>query len=58
MAGVPVPDDMIVISKEEYEGLQKDRDFLYALEAAGVDNWEGYSQAWRFYEGVDDPEDY
>ena len=58
MAGVPVGDDQVVISKKEYEDLKKSEEFLYALEAAGVDNWEGYSQAWRFYEGEEDPEDY
>lgn len=58
MAGVPVGDDHVVITKVEYENLKRSDDFLDALEAAGVDNWEGYSQAWRFFEGEDDPEDY
>lgn len=58
MAGVPVGDDQVVISKEEYKMLRESEEFLIALQAAGVDNWEGYSQAWRFYEGEDDPEDY
>lgn len=30
---------------EEYQSLLKDSDRLARLEAAGVDNWEGYSQA-------------
>lgn len=58
MAGVPVGDDHVVITKVEYENLKRSDDFLDALEAAGVDNWEGYSQAWRFFDGIDDPEDY
>ena len=58
MAGVPVADDQVVIPKSEYELLKNNDRFLDCLEAAGVDNWEGYSQAWRFYEGIDDPEDY
>ncbi len=58
MAGVPVGDDQVVISKEEYKMLRESDAFLDALQAAGVNNWEGYSQAWRLYEGEDDPEDY
>lgn len=58
MAGVPVGDDQTVVSRAYLAELEKDSQFLVALQAAGVDNWEGYSQAWRFYEGIDDPEDY
>ena len=36
---------MIEISKDEYNNLIADRDKLRALEAAGVDNWEGYDIA-------------
>jgi hypothetical protein len=32
-------------TKKEHESLLKDREMLRALEAAGVDNWEGYSLA-------------
>ena len=38
---------MVTISKKEYEELQRDRDYLFALQEAGVDNWEGYSEAMR-----------
>ena len=31
------------------EELEDDRDFLYALQAAGVDNWYGYEEAIRIY---------
>jgi hypothetical protein len=41
--------EMITISKEEYDELVKDSDFLHALEQAGVDNWEGYSDAVDIY---------
>jgi hypothetical protein len=57
MAGIPVGDDQVVISKAEYDSLVDDRDFRYALEAAGVDNWEGYSIAWRIFEGELDEDD-
>ena len=36
---------MIAITKKEYESLLEDSEKLEALEAAGVDNWEGYSDA-------------
>lgn len=37
----------VTISNEEYESLLEDRRFLRALEAAGVDNWEGYQYAFE-----------
>ena len=37
--------ETVTITKEEYENLQERDDFLCALEAAGVDNWDGYSEA-------------
>lgn len=36
---------MIAITKEEYEKLKQAKAKLDALEAAGVDNWEGYDYA-------------
>lgn len=35
----------ITIDLDEYEQLLADSRFLNALKAAGVDNWEGYSDA-------------
>ena len=29
--------------------LEEDRDLLYALQAAGVDNWYGYEEAMKIY---------
>jgi len=37
--------ETVTIPKEEYEELKSDAAFLRALEAAGVDNWEGYEFA-------------
>lgn len=37
--------DTVTISREEYLKLLSDRDFVNALKAAGVDNWEGYDYA-------------
>jgi len=43
-------EEMIEITKKEYESLLEDRKWLYALEAAGVDNWEGYDIAKDYYD--------
>ncbi len=37
--------ETVTISKKEYDRLIEDSEFLTALEAAGVDNWEGYAMA-------------
>ena len=41
--------EKVTISKAEYERLLEDSDFLSCLEACGVDNWVGYSDAWEMY---------
>lgn len=38
-------EETITITKKEYDSLKEDAEFMRALEAAGVDNWEGYSIA-------------
>jgi len=40
---------IITISVDEYEQLKTDRDKLAALEAVGVDNWEGYDDAMQLF---------
>ncbi len=35
----------IEIEQEEYDKLKYDQGLLRALQAAGVENWEGYEQA-------------
>ena len=40
--------ETVTISRKEYEQLQKDTNMLNALEACGVDNWEGYSEAHKY----------
>jgi len=42
-------EEMVEITKKEYESLLKDRKWLRALEAAGVDNWEGHDIAIDYY---------
>jgi len=48
--GKPIREkEMVEITKEEYESLLEDRNWLRALESAGVDNWEGYDIAKDYY---------
>ena len=37
--------ETVTITQKEYNSLIKDRRWLYALENAGVDNWEGIDEA-------------
>lgn len=41
--------EMVVITKAEHDRLLERDDWLECLEAAGVDNWEGYYEAGRMY---------
>lgn len=38
-------DEMITITKKEYDALKEDEALLDALRAAGVDNWDGWDFA-------------
>lgn len=38
-------EEMVTISKSEYDSLWEDRKWLNSLQAAGVDNWIGYADA-------------
>jgi hypothetical protein len=38
-------EEMVIITKEEYESLLEDSKFLLCLQGAGVDNWQGYDYA-------------
>ena len=40
----------ITISLEEYNTLKNEAEFLSCLEACGVDNWDGYSDACEMME--------
>ena len=44
---------MVTITKEEYDSLCEDRDWVLALEDAGVDNWSGIDYAQELLEGYD-----
>jgi hypothetical protein len=47
--------DVIEVPIKEYEELQRRSEWLSYLEAAGVDNWEGYDIAYDMAK-EDDPE--
>jgi len=49
-------EETVTIAKSEYERLVKDSEFLGALEACGVDNWGGYSDAWDLMDEEEDAE--
>ena len=49
-------EQMVTISRKEYEKLLKDQNWLECLEAAGVDNWEGISMAYEIL-GEDEEDD-
>ena len=38
-------EEMITITQKEYDQLRKDSDWLYYLERAGVNNWNGFDYA-------------
>ena len=42
--------ETVTISKKEYDNLKKRDEFLSALEAAGVDNWDGIEYAQELME--------
>jgi hypothetical protein len=50
----PEQPEMVTISKEKYESLLDDQHKLECLEAAGVDNWQGYSDAMEMYREEDE----
>ena len=41
----------IKIARDEYENLIQSDDFLKALQASGVDNWDGYELAQEMMAG-------
>ncbi len=46
--------EMISIPASEYEDLKEDQRLLDCLRGAGVDNWEGYSEAVALFEDEGD----
>ena len=52
--GVEITVQEAIDIKHYLEELEDDRDFLYALQAAGVDNWYGYGEACKIYHEEED----
>jgi hypothetical protein len=50
-------EEVITITKKEYESLLEDAKWLRALENAGVDNWEGYDFARDLYNEDEDEDE-
>lgn len=50
-------EEMITITKKEYHSLLDDSEWLSYLEAAGVDNWEGYDYAQELRQGANGDEE-
>ena len=46
--------ETVTISKKEYDEMQAKIEFLECLEAAGVDNWQGYDDAQAMYRGEEE----
>lgn len=42
-------EETVTITKREYDRLVRAREKLGCLEACGVDNWDGYSDAMEMY---------
>jgi hypothetical protein len=43
-------EETITITKAEYDAMQERLAFLDCLECCGVDNWQGYGDAWEMME--------
>lgn len=43
-------EEMITIPKKKYDDMVERLEFLGCLEAAGVDNWEGFDYAYQMME--------
>lgn len=47
---------VVLITKQEYEKLLRSRKLLQCLEYTGVDNWEGYHEATKEFYNEEDEE--
>ena len=51
---VIIEEEIVTITKKEYEDLLDSQKWLDALEGAGVDNWSGYGYAAELYRNEED----
>jgi hypothetical protein len=47
-------EETVTITKAEYEALLDRVNFLDCLEGCGVDNWQGYGDAYEMYESEEE----
>ena len=52
--GAKIMEEMVTITKDEYESLIEDSKKLNALEIMGVDNWCGYGDAMEYLNGEEE----
>lgn len=50
MSNTTAAEPTVTITKAEYDRLLKREAWLDALESMGVDNWQGYGEAYPAYE--------
>lgn len=51
---MPETTTSVTITRAEYDRLMQESDMLACLEAAGVDEWDGYQEAQRMHNAPDD----
>jgi hypothetical protein len=49
--------EMVTVPFSKYESMVRDSEFLSCLQAAGVDNWEGYGEARGMMEEEEEDEE-
>lgn len=47
-------EDSVILTRAEYNHMMDELDFLDALRATGVYNWEGYEEALKFYDAIEE----
>lgn len=52
-----VPEDYVIVPTDRFNELLRNERILYALEAAGVDNWEWYGDALEEFWEEEDEDD-
>ena len=50
-------EEFVAVPKKEFDSMTAEIDWLMCLEAAGVDNWEGYEIAVQLRDGELDEDD-
>lgn len=51
---IKIEDNEVLVDKDHLQELEADRNWLDCLEACGVDNWSGFTDAQDMYTGGDE----